>query len=459
MATTVRMYCQGFGDCFLLDFDGFRVMIDCGVVRNTPGERDRMRRVAEDVLATTNGELDVLVITHEHWDHVCGFQHAADVWARFKRIGQLWLAWTEDHTDPEAREVAKYHRDAYGLSLRAREALQGVSGDVAEHARLDSLLSLLPAFSDGTAAALSSIVETAKGLGAEVKYLKPGRVESVGSAQAAVLGPPRDKAKIKDLLGGSGDTFGHLAALAADAGVGPAGSYEEQMRQALGLAPLTAPPCPPFSASYVLRRPEPGSTPEDRRAVYSRWRAFAKGAANPRGLRIDKRYARNEEKWRRIDGQGLGAFERLAMQLDSLTNNVSLVLAFVVGEKTLLFPGDAQIGNWKSWGDQTYPLDGGPKTIESLMSAVRVYKAGHHASHNGTCRPGRFDLMPSGTISLVPFEKVKQWPSIPEETLIEALRAKGPVAVVEDAATVEEPFRPGPHVPEWGRPLYVEVEV
>jgi hypothetical protein len=47
----------------------------------------------------------------------------------------------------------------------------------------------------------------------------------------------------------------------------------------------------------------------------------------------------------------LGLAGRLALQLDSDTNNTSLVLAFELGKsgRVLLFPGDAQVGNWLSW--------------------------------------------------------------------------------------------------------------
>src|SRR5689334_994583 len=76
----VRMYRTGLGDCFLLAFpkgpnDAFYLMIDCGVYFRTP-EADnapRIRRIVEDIRDSTGGRLDVLVVTHEHWDHVSGF--------------------------------------------------------------------------------------------------------------------------------------------------------------------------------------------------------------------------------------------------------------------------------------------------------------------------------------------------------------------------------------------------
>src|SRR5687767_3069709 len=73
----IRMYRHGLGDCFLLTFRGkakdVHVMIDCGIVLGTTEPGDVMKKVAQDVKQATGGTVDVLVITHEHWDHVSGF--------------------------------------------------------------------------------------------------------------------------------------------------------------------------------------------------------------------------------------------------------------------------------------------------------------------------------------------------------------------------------------------------
>ena len=52
-----------------------------------------------------------------------------------------------------------------------------------------------------------------------------------------------------------------------------------------------------------------------------------------------------------MDGEWLDIATDLALQLDSATNNTSLVLAIerIADGKVLLFPGDAQQGNWRSW--------------------------------------------------------------------------------------------------------------
>jgi hypothetical protein len=114
-------------------------------------------------------------------------------------------------------------------------------------------------------------------------------------------------------------------------------------------------------------------------------------------------YLAPQDSWRRIDGDWLGAAEAVALNLVGDTNNTSLVLAFEWGEPgsgvVLLFPGDAQVGNWLSWRDQTY----GKKKIkiDDLLSRVLLYKVGHHGSHNATVRRDPRDL--SGGPNGAPF--------------------------------------------------------
>jgi glyoxylase-like metal-dependent hydrolase (beta-lactamase superfamily II) len=75
---SVRMYRQGLGDCFLITLpkqDGnlWRMLIDCGVILGTQDVNDRMREAIANIVEDTGGRVDVLVITHEHYDHVAAF--------------------------------------------------------------------------------------------------------------------------------------------------------------------------------------------------------------------------------------------------------------------------------------------------------------------------------------------------------------------------------------------------
>jgi hypothetical protein len=69
----------------------------------------------------------------------------------------------------------------------------------------------------------------------------------------------------------------------------------------------------------------------------------------------------------------------LALDLDNATNNTSLALAIELGPggKVLLFPADAQVGNWFSWRDQSWKDDKGRDvTVDDLLARTVFYKVG-----------------------------------------------------------------------------------
>jgi glyoxylase-like metal-dependent hydrolase (beta-lactamase superfamily II) len=91
------MYRGLLGDCFLLIINSggnqSTILVDCGVLQGTPGATPRMQKIVENVYETSGEKLDLVVVTHEHWDHISGFQHAE---ASFQAHGfdELWMAWT-----------------------------------------------------------------------------------------------------------------------------------------------------------------------------------------------------------------------------------------------------------------------------------------------------------------------------------------------------------------------------
>jgi hypothetical protein len=64
--------------------------------------------------------------------------------------------------------------------------------------------------------------------------------------------------------------------------------------------------------------------------------------------------------------------------------------------QVLLFPGDAQSGNWMGWHkpqvSEAFKAEGGKMPKELLENTV-FYKVGHHGSHNGTASKSGLDLM------------------------------------------------------------------
>ena len=99
----IRMYCLGTGDCFVLKFcsgltEKFTMMIDCGSCQGTPAE---FAPYIKDLAGYVKNHIDLLVITHEHNDHVNGFAKCEDVFKNSAfTIDEAWFAWTENPEDP-----------------------------------------------------------------------------------------------------------------------------------------------------------------------------------------------------------------------------------------------------------------------------------------------------------------------------------------------------------------------
>ena len=108
----VRMYRPGLGDCFLVSFlreeKSQHVLIDCGVLQGTPDGEEIMRKIVRSIRRTTKKKLDLLIPTHEHWDHLSGFVQAQDLFDGMQ-IDKIWLAWTEDPADQLAGELREEH--------------------------------------------------------------------------------------------------------------------------------------------------------------------------------------------------------------------------------------------------------------------------------------------------------------------------------------------------------------
>src|SRR5437867_2263538 len=120
---SVRMYRQGLGDCFLVTLPkqqgiSWRMLIDCGVILGTKDTGARLQEVVSSIAEDTDGHVDVLVITHEHYDHVAAFagpklfcgEHETPENGQLQ-VGEVWFAWTEDPSDPLGRKLSKTRAD------------------------------------------------------------------------------------------------------------------------------------------------------------------------------------------------------------------------------------------------------------------------------------------------------------------------------------------------------------
>jgi hypothetical protein len=522
----VRMYRQGLGDCFLLAFptadpnQSYYVLIDCGLVKGTPEGSLRLKEVADDIRASTDGHVNLLVVTHRHYDHLAGFTLAKDSFAQIK-FDNLWLPWLENKDDSDARAV-------WSATTQALAALNDVvkrPGLDVDHIKallgfLDEGLGLT---GDDPFAAVRALVPTAP------VWRKPGEgpldlpsadaSAGVKIAKTYVLGPPRDRTLLSKMdpssvsskretyltqggldthlaftLGvdssaanspdqrlladlsypfdkhlriatkaasempffqehygfpgkpapqtapeGSGSSSATTTATNApgpDAGSAPLATGDEQNETPAGTGLSASKPGTLPTTGMAASRPGtlpttgmaasgPGSLPTTGMSASAGGDLPTTGMGAKEG---DGQGAATSDAlgasydslaWRRIDSDWTTGAEELALAIDDVVNNTSLVLAFelVGSKKVLLFAADAQVGNWLSWQPLRWqrPDGSGVTTIDLLQNTV-LYKVGHHGSHNATVKqttdgkPWGLALMTrEDVVAMIPCDTVIAW--------------------------------------------------
>jgi len=397
---TVRMYRPGIGDCFLLAFraadgdDRARYMlIDCGVLVGTPGGADRMRDIAKDIAEATGGHVHVLVATHEHWDHLSGFQYANETFEDVS-IDEVWLAWTEDPDD----ELAERLRQKHALALKG--VLAAV--DQLERADEERAKSMAGAINDvldfhrelgieGRINTTAEQMEYVHGRGAPPRYRRPGEppiaLPGVEGVRIYVLGPPENEARLSKSDPSTTDSEVYERALA----LSEANAFYLAALAAGDRDALSAGQGELWERSHPFHPPVPIAMDEagehEVHGDFFRARYFGPGEEG------------EDVAWRRIDTDWLGAAGQLALDLDNDTNNTSLALAIELTEsgQVLIFPADAQVGNWLSWHDVSWPGEGDCEedalTGGDLIRRTVLYKVGHHGSHNATLREKGLEMM------------------------------------------------------------------
>jgi len=397
------MYNPGFGDSFLLAFpaDGprpFYLLIDCGVHHQYPAGDQRIRLVAQDILEATGGHIDIAAITHEHTDHLYGFKYARDIFDRLE-IDRLWLAWTEDPSDPTARLL----KQLFGLSLHALDAAAGRLR-LAGNGRAEAIQGILGfeamSATGGRSPELDYLRQKCRKSPEKPEdYRHPGEksltLPGVKDVKIYVLGPPADSNLIKILQ-----------------------KKSELYPQLTALDDLDS-----FAAALLPVADNGGETEQDSRRSHPFEKSFEIAArdAPEHPLYRDffrSRYGFTESKdegpaWRRIENDWLGTAEQLALKLNEMTNNTSLALAVELTgsqpHQVLLLAADAQVGNWLSWQKLQWPGEGGKSpwvTGEDLMRRTVLLKVGHHGSRNATLKQHGLEMMDSrDLVAMLPVDQ------------------------------------------------------
>lgn len=455
---TVRMYdLHGEGDCFLLAFraqDGSAryMLIDCGLFLGTSGGADRLREVAADIAEATGNHLHVVVATHEHWDHLVGFEYAKATFGSSEMtIDEVWMAWTEDvEHDALAKRLQEQYEAAAMALVAAVTQLEaqgspwaGPMRDVlAYHHDFEGTLGV------NTDDLMDRVhTELAK---RPARYCSPEgppfTLLEVPGVRFYTLGPPRNEELLEIL----------------------------ETEQALRGEPLPMDEAATLYAAVLSAYGAPGFG-EDERARQERIDEQSRPFTDPFGMALQaaqayevegcsffqKHYGFDEDgkdAWRRIDTDWLETAGELALHLDDYTNNTSLVLAIELLDsgKVLLFPGDAQVGNWSSWKDVSWTVEDGctPETVTGLDLVQRTafYKVGHHGSHNGTLleylRQMRGDLVAMIPVNEAWAKGKKGW-AHPGRELFQELEVQTGGRIIRADTGVQEIKPPALSQSEW----------
>jgi ribonuclease BN (tRNA processing enzyme) len=404
----IRMYQVGFGDCFLLSLeyaeplpDGRserHMLIDYGSTRSAREHRarGRMSDVAQLIAEHTQGELDVVVLTHRHKDHLFGFADTTGAETIRDLKPKLVLRpWTED---PELPATADRPAVAVGPAVQTGADSAQFARSLSEAQDAVGLLAARPGLHAGLKAAAEDQLKNADAIAfldelsanGRGRYLfagaDPDTTKVLPGLAITVLGPPTIEQDPRAAKQKDEDPQYWMLALRAS------------LREAAAAATSRGPGAQPTV------RVGPGPV---------RWLIL------------------------RLAQQKIHSVARLVRKLDDALNNTSLILLIEVGNLTVLFPGDAQIENWQFTLDR---LALEPE-LKKKLAAIDLYKVGHHGSRNATPRSlhalwvDRPDTLPRLTALMSTRPDVhgeSEATAVPRATLVTALEQVASLISTDD---------------------------
>ena len=399
-STKVRMYKLGTGDCISVKFlhndeVTFTMLFDCGCIN---ASKTKLTPFIKELIRDVGGHVVALIVTHEHQDHVLGFQRCEDLFVNGLTINELWMGWTENDNNSKVKRWKKEFGEKKKALARSADLMdKNVNSaqfkeQLKDTADSQALLSFHKIFA-GSVKEFAQLHanESAreykgplKGMAvvknklnySTAKYMSPGEIHTeikgLDGVKLYVLGPPKTKKQVDKEKGRAGESYRHNKEL------DPEEFQLHKMRSELS------------NSDYFVRTVNQSriSNQHDPLVPFSS-DTFASGRNSLRRV-----YNAPESAWRRIDSEWLESSANLALRMNSLTNNLSLVLAieFENTGKVMLFPGDAEFGSWESWHNikWDFPDD---LSVEKLLNNTVFYKVAHHLSHNGTAQSQGLEMM------------------------------------------------------------------
>ncbi|SDM21104.1 hypothetical protein SAMN04488514_10686 [Kriegella aquimaris] len=405
------------------------MMIDGGTWKGT---KSHLSKYVRNLKKYVSGHIDLLVITHEHKDHVYLFDACSDLFTKNFTIDEVWMAWSED----DQNDLVKEWKDKFG---QKKKALAIASDKISLAIQDEKLTVQLSKGFNGTEVVkrfkkFSSSLNDFKELhfsvdssgkykgglkGMEIikkqiakdniKYCKPGEIESISKLPGIkfhILGPPESFEAIKKEHGkkGSEDTYDHNKVLKRSDS---------------------------FSAVITEQSSAMGQSPFDEKY-------------NDSSAKSKNYYNQSDSFWRTIDLDWLvSGAGNLALRVNTGINNLSLAMAieFEDSGRVMLFPGDAEFGSWESWHNIEWNKKGkkGKHLTEDLLNRTVFYKVAHHLSHNGTAKEKGLEMMTSSDLvamATLDFEAISSnWKStMPNRGILKDLinKTKGRLIIMNE---------------------------
>ena len=356
-------------------------------------------RIAESIVRTTGGRLDVLVIAHQGRDSISDLLQS-DAMFNSLEVGEVWQAWTEDPTDDLARTLA-------ARRTKALAAVDGAARQLAAKNDRDSrrvaqqLRGLLDRHGNDdlndSRKKAKSIDRLKANTGAVIRYFNPGtepiEIPGVNGLRVYVLGPSREPQMLSNRGANASDNEVH------------------------GLAGVDA-----SALGFLAAANANSGNVSDNQRPFDKWFRMPETEAWDSDF-FGEHYGFDGEivdDWRRIETDWLGIAGRFAMRLQTQLNSTSLALAFELkpSGKVLLFPGDPRAENWISWAKQKWRAEDGNATrtvtAPDLLARTDFYKVGRYGSQDVTLQDLGLEFLSSHELTaMLPLDRetteAKHW--------------------------------------------------